>query len=126
MKVGETEVAAGKLNAKNDVTVTQTGEASGNVLTISVTGIAKGVKLYSLSYSYVTNESLTAKSVTINPAKLTITEGEIGYTKQLSALVAYNESAEKDDNVTWSSDSKQATVSTTGLLTLKSASGSAK
>lgn len=126
MKVGETGVATGQLNATNDVTVTQAGETSGNVLTISVTGIAKGVKLYSLSYSYGTNESLTAKSVTINPAKLTITEGEIGYTKQLSALVAYNESAETNDNVTWSSDSKQATVSTTGLLTLKSASGSAK
>lgn len=126
MKVGETGVAAGKLDAKNNVTVTQTGEASGNVLTISVTGIAKGVKLYSLSYSYGTNQSLTAKSVTINPAELTITEGEIGYTKQLSASVAYNESVETDGNVTWSSNSEQATVSTTGLLTLNSASGSAK
>lgn len=72
------------------------------------------------------NVSRTAKSVTIDPSELNVTEGEIGYTKQLSATVAYNESVETDENVAWSSDSAEATVSAAGLLTLNSASGSAK
>lgn len=125
MKVGETEVATGKLNAKNDVTVKQLAETGGKVLTISVTGIDKGVKLYNLSYSYGTNESLTAKSVTIDPTELNVTEGEIGYTKQLTAMVTYNEATQTDDRVAWSSSNTDATVSEKGLLTLNSSNGSA-
>lgn len=72
------------------------------------------------------NVSRTAKSVTIDPSELNVTEGEIGYTKQLNAVVVYNESTETDDKVVWSSDSTEAIVSETGLLTLNSTSGSAK
>lgn len=125
MKVGENEVATGKLNAKKDVTVKQTAEKDGNILTISVTGIAKGVKLCGLSYSYGINESLTAKSVTIDPAELNVTEGKVGYTKQLSASVSYNEIAETDKRVTWSSNTAEANISEKGLLTLKSTNGQA-
>ena len=54
LKVGETKVGTGKLNAKNDVTVTSTITAAGNKVTITVTGIAKGVKCYNISVKYKT------------------------------------------------------------------------
>ena len=52
LKVGDTSVGTGKLNATSDVTVTNTTEATGKVLTVTVTNIAKGVKVYSISYTY--------------------------------------------------------------------------
>lgn len=52
LKVDNTEIGTGSLNAANDVTVENNTSASGNVLTISVTGISKGVKVYNLSYTY--------------------------------------------------------------------------
>lgn len=50
--VGDKEIGTGKLNAKNDVTVTSTTVASGTQLTVTVTNIAKGVKCYNISYTY--------------------------------------------------------------------------
>lgn len=50
--VGDKEIGTGKLNAKNDVTVTSTTVASGTQLTVKVTNIAKGVKCYNISYTY--------------------------------------------------------------------------
>lgn len=52
LKVDNTEIGTGSLNASNDVTVENNTPASGKVLTISVTGISKGVKVYNLSYTY--------------------------------------------------------------------------
>ena len=54
LKVGETSVGTGKLNAQNDVTVTSTSTAVGNKVTITVTGIAKGVKCYNIQVKYKT------------------------------------------------------------------------
>lgn len=54
LKVGEASVGTGKLNAKNDVTVTSTSTAVGNKVTITVTGIAKGVKCYNIQVKYKT------------------------------------------------------------------------
>lgn len=54
LKVGETPVGTGKLNAKKDVTVTSTSTAAGNKVTITVTNIAKGVKCYNIQVKYKT------------------------------------------------------------------------
>lgn len=54
LKVGETSVGTGNLNEKNDVTVTSTSTAVGNKVTITVTGIAKGVKCYNIQVKYKT------------------------------------------------------------------------
>ena len=54
LKVGETTVGTGKLNNKNDVTVTNTSTAAGNKVTITVTNIAKGVKCYNIQVKYKT------------------------------------------------------------------------
>ena len=56
LKVGDTEVGTGSLNGTNDVTVSSTPNAAGTVLTVTVTDIAKGVKVYNVSYTYTTGE----------------------------------------------------------------------
>lgn len=53
LKVGDTTVGTGSLNATNDVTISATNTTtSGTVLTVTVTGISKGVKAYYISYTY--------------------------------------------------------------------------
>lgn len=76
MKVGEIEVATGELNASSDVEVLQSKEAVGSVLTISVTDIAKGVKLHSLAYTYSESKTLSSISIEKEPAKTTYYAGD--------------------------------------------------
>lgn len=52
LKVGDNIVGTGSLNAANDVIVESTSTASGNVITITVTNISKGVKVYYISVTY--------------------------------------------------------------------------
>ncbi len=52
LKVGDTTVGTGSLNAANDVTVSSTTSATGKVITVTVTGISKGVKCYNITYTY--------------------------------------------------------------------------
>lgn len=54
LKVGDNTVGTGSLNEANDVTVSSTTVADGRVLTVTVTGISKGVKCYNISYTYST------------------------------------------------------------------------
>lgn len=54
LKVGDTSVGSGSLNATNDVTVSSTSTAAGNVVTVSITGISKGVKCYNIKVGYKT------------------------------------------------------------------------
>ena len=60
LKVGDTTVGSGSLNATSDVVVSSNTTAAGTVLTVTVTGIAKGVKCYYVSYSYNSTQSTTA------------------------------------------------------------------
>ena len=68
LKVGETTVGSGSLNATNDVIVTNTSIAAGDVLTITVTNIAKGVKCYYITYTINTS---TDPLISLNPTSLT-------------------------------------------------------
>ncbi len=52
LKVGDTSIGTGKLNASADVEVNSTSTASGNVVTVTVTEIAKGVKCYYITVEY--------------------------------------------------------------------------
>lgn len=63
IKVDDTEVATGSLSGTTDVTVSGSTPTIGKTITISVTNISKGVKLYNLSYTYdtVTLESISAE-----------------------------------------------------------------
>lgn len=73
--VDETKVGSGTLNATEDVTVESGKAATGKTLTIKVTGIAKGVKVYEINYTYDDAGSgqpvkeLSSISVSGTPAK---------------------------------------------------------
>ncbi len=55
LEVDDTSVGTGSLNASNDVTVSNSSQATGKKLTVTVTDIAKGVKVYYISYTYTTS-----------------------------------------------------------------------
>ncbi len=78
LKVGDTEVGTGSLNGTNDVTVNSTPNAAGTVLTVTVTGIAKGVKVYNVSYTYTTGEvKPVCEMPTFDPAASAVTKGTV-------------------------------------------------
>ena len=52
LTVGNTTVGTGNLNASADVIVTNSINATGTTLTVTVTNIAKGIKCYYISYTY--------------------------------------------------------------------------
>ena len=67
LKVGDTSVGSGSLNASSDVTVSSTKAQVGTTLTVTVTGISKGVKAYYISYTYAAADN-TDYTITINDA----------------------------------------------------------
>ena len=64
LKVGDTAVGTGSLNASNDVTVSSTSSQTGKVLTVTVTNISKGVKCYNISYTYEESAPVPAYEIT--------------------------------------------------------------
>ncbi|MGM9880879.1 MAG: hypothetical protein ACI318_06445 [Bacilli bacterium] len=62
IKFGDTEVGTGSLNETDDVTVPSKKPAASNDITISITGIKKGVKVYWIDYEYATSDSEIAKA----------------------------------------------------------------
>lgn len=52
--VGGDNIGTGLLDESNDVTINSNSSAVGTALTVTVTGISKGVKVYSISYTYET------------------------------------------------------------------------
>lgn len=52
VEVDDTEIASGELNETADVTVESTSTATGSVITVTVTNIAKGVKVYGIEWTY--------------------------------------------------------------------------
>ena len=115
LKVGDTTVGTGSLNAANDVTVEASNTTtSGTVLTVTVTGISKGVKCYYISYTYEdntpsSNVTFTNKTPSINfPANKT-------YSQDPTTAAGYS------GTITYSitSNTAGATInSSTGLVTV--------
>lgn len=68
LKNGDTTVGTGSLNATSDVTVSTNQAFTGKVLTVTVTNISKGVKCYSISYSY------DGETIELTPAGLAYEE----------------------------------------------------
>ncbi len=114
LEVGETEVSSGSLNGASDVTVGgDITDTKGNELTVTVTSIAKGVKVYYISYDYITEIAVTG--VTVSPTEVELAPNG---TQQLTPTVSPNNATNK--NVTYSSDDTDvATVSPSGLITAK-------
>ena len=122
LKVGNTTVGTGSLNAANDVTVSNTIAKEGTTLTVIVNPTAGGVKCYNISYAYETIDNpAVATTTTINVPQNFNTDIYQGTTAgTLTATVKDN-----DDNtvsgatVTWSSSNTGvATIDANGAVTL--------
>ena len=77
LKVGDTSVGTGSLNATNDVTVSSTKAAEGNVLTITITNIAKGVKVYEINYTYTAIGGVTVEAPVLSQASGLVNAGTV-------------------------------------------------
>lgn len=116
LKVGETTVGTGSLNATTDVTVPATTTTeSGTTLTVTVTGISKGVKAYYISYTYATG-STSEPTVSADPVELestayddeeiALTYGNLGEASVTNVNVTLHDDEEGNSNFTggWISD----------------------
>lgn len=98
LKVGDNSIGTGSLNETSDVTVSSTdGPKSGTVLTVTVTGISRGVKCYYISYTYSTGggcdkevtlaQSVTNGSATFSPAGPVATCSATASDRQVSVSI---------------------------------------
>ncbi len=92
--VGENQVGSGVLNASDDVVVENTTTATGTVLTVTITDIQKGVKVYNISYSYVQGEGAVNPTVTFADKSIRVGDDAL----DLSTLFTTNSTG----NVTYS------------------------
>ena len=123
LKVGDTTVGSGSLNGTSDVTVSSSSAQTGKVLTVTVTGIAKGVKVYYISYTYAAAASGEETTTTIDASGITNTNVYAGTEAgSLSASVTYGTpaAAVPTASVTWRGDDDEvATINaSTGEVTL--------
>lgn len=79
IKIGGVEVGTGSLNGTTDVTVSATDKTKeGNIITVEVTGISKGVKLYNLSYTYV-EVAMGASEIALQNLSANDTKAQLQY-----------------------------------------------
>ena len=102
LKVGDTSVGTGSLNAGSDVTVTSKSSAVGNVLTVTVTNISKGVKAYNISYTYT--EGSTVKTPIATLKGITPTTVKLGDMDEFTLDVTFASTDASDYEVVWTSD----------------------
>lgn len=116
LKVGSTSVGSGSLNAANDVTVNSTSSATGTVLTVTLTGIAKGVKVYNISYTIGEESSEPVDASWTIDSNVSVKEGG---TKRLTLTTNYDgeliAASENDNIATASYDEETKILSITGL-----------
>lgn len=79
LKVGETTVGSGSLNGGSEVIIENTSSATGTVLTVTVTGISKGVKCYYISYTISTGSDPMIIAQNSIDLSSTDTYGEFDY-----------------------------------------------
>lgn len=115
--VGDKEIGTGKLNAKNDVTVTSTTVASGTQLTVKVTNIAKGVKCYNISYTYEDESGKTPTRLSWSAPTATV-----DLTIEVKEFPTLTKDPESLTGITYSSSNTNvATIDeSTGKITLAS------
>ena len=108
LKVGSTSVGTGSLNASTDVTVNATNTTtSGTVLTVTVTGISKGVKAYYISYTYDDGGDpdpvLQSVAISGTPTTTTYEENNLFDVTGLIVTGTYDvgEPAVISDGITW-------------------------
>ena len=100
LTVGGKTVGSGSLNATEDVTVSSTSVETGTELTITVTNIAKGVKVYYITYTYEEAGSgqpvkeLSSISVSGTPAKFWLKDA-FNHTG-MSVTATYSDNSSED------------------------------
>ena len=102
LKVGDTSVGTGSLNAGSDVTVTSKSSAVGSVLTVTVTDISKGVKAYNISYTYT--EGGTVKTPIATLKGITPTTVKFGDMAEFTLDATFASTDASDYEVVWTSD----------------------
>lgn len=102
LKVGDTSVGTGSLNASNDVTITSKSSAVGSVLTVTVTDISKGVKAYNISYTYTEGGTVKTPIATLNG--ITPTTVKLGETAEFTLNATFASNDASDYEVVWTSD----------------------
>lgn len=102
LKVGDTSVGTGSLNAANDVTVTSKSSAVGSVLTVTVTDISKGVKAYNISYTYTEGGTVKTPIATLNG--FTPTTVKLGDMDEFTLDATFASTDASDYEVVWTSD----------------------
>ena len=102
LKVGDTSVGTGSLNASNDVTVTSKSSAVGSVLTVTVTNISKGVKAYNISYTYT--EGGTVKTPIATLKGITPTTVKLGDMAEFTLDATFASTDASNYRVIWWSD----------------------
>ena len=114
LKVGDTSVGTGSLDATNDVTVTSKSSAVGNVLTVTVTNISKGVKAYNISYTYTESGTVKTPIATLNG--ITPTTVKVGDMAEFTLDATFASTDASDYEVVWTSDNADVldVVSSTG------------
>lgn len=124
--VGDKEIGTGKLNAKNDVTVTSTTGASGTQLTVKVTNIAKGVKCYNISYTYEDGPDKTPTTLSWSAPTATVDlTSEVKefptLTKNPESLTGITYSSSNADVATVNEATGEITIVACGQTTIKAA-----
>ncbi len=114
LKVGEQTVGLGTIPSSNDVVVSSTQEATGTVLTVTVTDIAKGIKCYNISYTYGGADTREEVTLSFPEDSYDATIGE-DFT---SPQVTVDPSAAASEVTYSSSNTKAATVDENGIVTL--------
>lgn len=102
LKVGDTSVGTGSLNAANDVTITSKSSAVGSVLTVTVTNISKGVKAYNISYTYTEGGTVKTPIATLNG--ITPTTVNVGEKAEFTLDATFASTDATDYEVVWTSD----------------------
>lgn len=115
IKVGDTTVGSGKLNAANNVIVSSTSEADGKKITVTVSGIEKGVVCYYISYTYGSVDGRTAVNMTSFTTADNVTSIVKGRT--LATSVANDQSGWNSAYTYSSSNEDVATVANDGTIT---------
>ena len=125
IKVNGTDYATGSLNGTNDVTISGKTAVSlgvGQTIEISVTNIAKGVKIYNITYT-ATEQEVDANTVATPTFTVTGTEVSGSYIASANVEIACaTEGASisySTDGTTWNAYSTALTITKTTTLQAK-------
>ena len=117
ISVNGSSYATGKLNATNDVTVGATNDiivAAGDKIVITVTNIAKGVKLYFLSYTYTESSGGGEPETPVVTIELDKTEATLNLEETLTLNATVENS---EETIVWASDKESVATVSNGVVT---------